>query len=304
MAGRVLILGASGRFGRNAAEAFWNAGWRVREFNRSTDDLIQASAGVDIIVNGWNPPYTHWARDVPRLTKQVIAAAKASGATIILPGNIYGYGRDAGPILGDASPMAARNPLGRIRIEMEAAYKAAPIQTIVLRGGDFIDTEASGNWFDKIIVAKAAKGRIVSPGDPEVPHAWAYLPDLARAAVALASRRDDLTRFETVLFPGYTLSLQKVASLVEAATGRPQTVERLNWAPIRIASPFWPMGRKLLEMRYLWSMPHDIDGSRFAALLPEFRATDPLTAMTKALRHLEIDPDQPVTRRQARIAAE
>jgi NAD(P)-dependent dehydrogenase (short-subunit alcohol dehydrogenase family) len=38
----VLILGGNGRFGRATAEAFWNAGWRVRVFDRKTDRLPEA----------------------------------------------------------------------------------------------------------------------------------------------------------------------------------------------------------------------------------------------------------------------
>lgn len=304
MAGRVLILGASGRFGRHAAEAFWNAGWRVRTFDRQTDDLMTAAQGVDVIVNAWNPPYPHWAREVPRFTADVIAAAKSSGATVIIPGNVYVYGKDSAPVLDTGTPHAATNPLGRIRIAMEAAYRDAGVPTIILRAGDFIDTDASGNWFDMMIAAKAAKGRISAPGDPEARHAWAYLPDLARAAVQLAERRETLDTFEDVPFPGYTLSLAELADLITIATGRVQKVTRLNWLPILLAAPFWPMGRKLLEMRYLWSMPHEIAGTRFDALLPEFRATDPLTAIGVAVAHLQIDPHQPVPRGKAHVAAE
>ena len=72
MSQTVLILGASGRFGRNAADAFWNAGWNVRLFDRTTDTLMQATKGVDVIVNGWNPPYPDWAEQVPSLTRDVI----------------------------------------------------------------------------------------------------------------------------------------------------------------------------------------------------------------------------------------
>lgn len=304
MSQTALILGASGRFGRHMAEAFWNAGWQVRLFDRQTDTLRTAADGVDVIVNGWNPPYTDWAREVPALTDRVISTARATGATVILPGNVYVFGRDADPLLNATTPHNATNPLGRIRVEMEAAYRAASIQTIVLRGGDFIDTEASGNWFDLIVAAKSAKGVFTSPGDPNVAHAWAYLPDMARAAVALAEKRAQLETFEDVPFPGYTLSLTELAGLVEQATGTPQKVKRMNWLPLFAAYPFWTMGRKLIEMRYLWSMPHQLDDSRLAALLPDFKPTDPLTAIGEAIAHLDIHPDQPVARGQSHVAAE
>ena len=123
MSGKVLILGASGRFGRHAAEAFWNAGWRVSVFRRGEDDLTETASDVDVIVNGWNPPYPQWAKTVPSLTAEVIQAASASGATVIVPGNVYVYGKGSPSVLRPDTPHAAKNPLGRIRVEMEAAYR-------------------------------------------------------------------------------------------------------------------------------------------------------------------------------------
>lgn len=294
MSNTVLILGASGRFGRHMSGAFRTAGWQVQTFNRTTDSLESAAEGTDVIVNGWNPPYTAWAKDIPHLTEQVIAAARAANATVILPGNVYVYGEGSDPILTADTPHNAQNPLGRIRVEMEKAYRQSGVRTILIRAGDFLDTSPSGNWFDKIIAAKAARGRIVSPGNPATPHAWAYLPDLARAAAALAAQRDALSVFEDIPFPGYTLSIDQIAALITQASGRPQRVEQMNWLPLKLAAPFWPMGRKLLEMRYLWSMPHTLDDKRLKALLPDFKSTAPLAAITQAITHLDLHPDQPM----------
>ncbi len=293
MSKNVLILGASGRFGRATAEAFWNAGWQVRAFRRDQDDLTAAAKWADVIVNGWNPAYPDWAALVSGMTRNVIAAAEAGDATVIVPGNVYGYGPGSAGLIDDTTPMRATNTLGRIRIAMEDAYKASKVRTIILRAGDFIDTEPTGNWFDQIITAKAARGKIVSPGNPTAPHAWAYLPDLAQAVVALAEKRDSLDRFESVLFPGYTLSLADLAKLVTEATGVNQRVSRMSWVPLWLAALVWPMGRHLLEMRYLWNMPHRLDGSTFNALLPSFRPTEPLDAIKDATKHLGASTSRP-----------
>ncbi|MDD9920888.1 MAG: epimerase [Boseongicola sp.] len=303
MSGRVLILGASGRFGRNAAEAFWNHGWTVKIFDRERDDLNELAKDADVIVNAWNPPYPDWAAQVPRLTAQVIEAAKVNDATVIIPGNVYVYGHDNGVVWSNETPHLATNPLGRIRIEMEAAYRDAGVKTIILRAGDYIDSEASGNWFDKVITKKVQKGTFSAPGPMNVPHAWSWLPDVARAAVQLADRRHEIGHFEEVLFPGYTLSLAELKDLVERATGQKQKTSRVPWWAFRLASPFWPMGKHLIEMSYLWRIPHQLDGEKFAQLLPKFRPTDPLTAIATAL-HTDVDPNQSVPRSLDHIPAE
>ncbi len=304
MTGTVLILGASGRFGRHAADAFWNKGWRVRIFDRATDDLLEAAKGADVIVNAWNPPYPAWEREVPELTGQVILAAKVSGAMVVIPGNIYVYGDGSPGLLQRETPHRADNPLGRVRIDLERAYRTAGIKTLILRGGDFIDTEASGNWFDLVIMAKLNKGKVVSPGDVEAPHAWAYLPDMARAMVDLVEKRDQLADFEDVLFPGFTLSLSELTKITERATGKDLKLKKMSWLPLFLASPFWRMGAKLVEMRYLWFMAHRLDDTDIQRLLPDFQPTDPLTAIAGALGNLDVQPDQTVARGAVDIAAE
>ncbi len=283
MTGTVLILGGNGRFGSHAAEAFWNQGWRVRLHNRRTGDLMKEAEGADVIVNGWNPPYPDWATEVPGLTEKVIDAARISDATVILPGNVYVFGADAPEVFSTDTAHGATNALGRIRIAMEARYKSAGTRVILLRAGDFLDTTASGNWFDKVMAPPLNKGRLVYPGRTDIPHAWAFLPDLAAAAVGLADRRESLPRFADIPFPGYTLSGEELAELAAQALDRPVRVKRMTWAPLYLAQPVWKMARHLVEMRYLWDTPHRLDGQALADWLPDFRPTPVEDAIADAV---------------------
>jgi len=299
MTGIVLILGATGRFGRACSSAFSDAGWEVRHFDRSTGDLMRAATGVQVIVNGWNPAYTDWAAQVPTLNGQVIRAARASGATVIVPGNVYVFGSKTPGPWSENTAHRAENPLGRIRIEMEKAYRQSGVRTIVLRAGDFLDTEASGNWFDMILTKDLAKGKFTYPGNPDLPHAWAYLPDLARAAVALAEQGEDLPVYADVSFAGYAMTGRELLAAVNKVSLRPARLKSMAWLPLQLARPFWAMGRCLLEMRYLWNTAHRLDGTRLTILLPGFRQT-PLevaiaSALPSALLDRDVQPDQSVT---------
>lgn len=304
MSSTVIVLGASGRFGGHAAAAFDAAGWTVRRFDRGTDNLTSAASGADVIVNAWNPPYHRWASDLPALTAQVIAAARASGATVIIPGNVYVFGAQAPDTLSEHTPHKASNPLGRLRIEMEDAYRAAGVRTIILRAGDFLDTAASGNWFDAIMTRRLARGRLTYPGPLDRRHAWAYLPDVARAAVALAERRGDLDTFEDVPFPGYTLTGQELAALLSQVTGRRIRTRRMAWWPLKMARPVWPLARGLVEMGYLWAMPHALDGGKFERLVPGFAATAPAAAVASAIGERDVHPDEAMARGGRLAAAE
>ena len=278
----VLILGATGRFGRNAAQQFEQAGWVVRLFDRSKDDLTLAAQGVDVIVNAWNPPYADWATQTPKQHRDVQKAAKQNDATVIIPGNVYVFGATTpGPWSQDA-PHWAQNALGKVRVDMEASYRDSGVRTIILRAGDFLDTQASGNWFDSILIKSLAEGVFTYPGNPAIPHSWAFLPDLCRAAVELAEMRQELPVFSDVPFPGYTLTGAEMHQELDKVTAHKVTLKRMSWLPLQIAKPFWRLARDLLEMRYLWNTPHSLDGTKLNALLPGFKPTPLNEALTRA----------------------
>ncbi len=302
MAGDVIILGAKGRFGRAAVDAFLASGWRVRVFARSwsgtpggagvdriagdgldAPGLAAAAMGCEVIVNALNPPYPKWAQDVPRLTASVIAAAKQSNATVMVPGNVYNYGAGMPERLTEQTPHAPTTRKGRLREEMERTYAEAGVQTVILRAGDFMERQKTGNWFDSYVAAHVAKGRVVYPGPLDRVHAWAYLPDLARAMAALADKRNELARFESFGFPGYGLTGEELVDALARACGRGLKVKSLPWPMIRMLGLVLPQMREVGEMSYLWRVPHAIDGSKLAAVLPDFQTTPLAAALTEML---------------------
>jgi nucleoside-diphosphate-sugar epimerase len=297
----VLILGGSGKIGSHAAEAFWNAGWTVRQFNRTTD-MTTAAMGVDVIVNGLNPPaYQKWEVTIPAITAQVISAAQASGATVIIPGNIYNYGNQPG-VLDENTPQRATTRKGKIRIAMEAAYRAAGVRTIVLRAGNFIDPEGNGDIMQLFMLREIAKSKITHGGDPDALQAYCYVPDWARAAVMLADKRDQLAPFADIPFPGHAFSARQLRDAVQQVTDRPLTLQAFPWWLMTVLSPFWSLAYEMREMRYLFTMSHRIDRTLFEQLLPDFRPTDQTQVMLAGLP-ADVHPDKVMrTGRQVVVA--
>lgn len=271
----VLIAGAGGLFGRRAAEAFAAAGWTVRRFKRGTD-MAAAAHGADVIVNAMNPPmYHNWAGLLPAITEEVIAAARASGATVLLPGNVYPYGREPGP-WGPLTPHRPASRKGAIRAAIEARYREATaegLRVIILRAGDFLDSGDGATSMKAFFLRDYARGNITTGGAPEVTRAYAYLPDLARAAVTLADRRAELPAFADVPFAGLAFSLQEFGAEVTRQTGRAIGFKRFPWWMMTMLSPVWELARELAEMRYLYQTPHRLDPEPFARLVPDFPVT-------------------------------
>jgi len=262
---KVLILGANGRFGRAARNVFKAAGWQTTalvrpgkgQADRDTLEvdaadagaLAKAAAGYDVIVNALNPPYDKWAKELPRLSETVIAAAQASGATLIVPGNVYNFGKEMPEVLDADTAQYANDGKGRLRVDTENTLRAAmDIQVIILRGGDYIEAAKTGNWFDSFIADKVNKGVITYPGPLDSVHAWAYLPDMARAAAELARKRKDLPRFNDIPFAGYALTGSELIEAVEMALGRRLKVKSTPWTLLKSLGVFLPLVREVVAM--------------------------------------------------------
>ena len=297
MSNTVLVLGSSGNFGRRAAAAFAAAGWEVRRYARGTD-MKSAASGADVIVNGLNPPNYHaWDSLIPEITASALAAARASGATLLVPGNVYVYGREPGP-WGPDTPQRPVARKGAIRVRMEATYREAAEhgqQVILLRGGDFLDPDSPATILRMVMLKRLARGRITAMGPADVTRAYAWLPDMARAAAALATRRAELPAFSDIPFAGLTFSTQDLRDGLSRLMRQDLRIGQFPWWGLRLAAPFWELGRELLEMRYLYTTPHSLDPAPMARLLPDFRGVD-FDTMLKAHQPARPAPVAPPAR--------
>ena len=138
-----LVIGAAGGIGGATAAALFRHGWTVRGLTRRPQpdsaaitwiegdamneaDVLAAAQGVSLIVHAANPPgYRNWATLVLPMIDNSIAAARAAGARIVLPGTIYNFGADAFPVLRENSPQHPATRKGAIRVELENRLKAA-----------------------------------------------------------------------------------------------------------------------------------------------------------------------------------
>jgi nucleoside-diphosphate-sugar epimerase len=301
-----LVIGATGSIGGEVARNLLARGWRVRGLNRDPDraaktgpagidwvrgdamveaDVVAAADGATIIVHGANPPgYSNWARLLPAMMASTIAAAKASGARIVLPGNVYNYGPDAWPRFTETSPQNPKTRKGAIRVAMERSLEAASAQgvrSLIVRAGDFFGPRSGSSWLTEGWVQKGKPLKAVSlPGPAEVTHAWAYLPDFAESIVRLAEREAELPAFAVFNHAGHQLTGGEMADAIERVAGRKLARKALPWLAMAIVSPFVEMVREMLEMRYLWD--HEVlpDNAKLVATL----GAEPHTPLDQALR--------------------
>ncbi|WP_332712999.1 NAD-dependent epimerase/dehydratase family protein [Pelagibacterium mangrovi] len=300
-----LILGATGGVGGAIARALLGRGWTVRGLARDIDaarkaglkaiawiagdamvgdDVLAAAEGVSVIVHAVNPPgYRNWDRVVLPMIDNTIAAARAVGARIVLPGTIYNFDPARTPVLSEDSPQRPKSHKGKIRAELEARLeRAAPeVPSLILRAGDFFGPGARSSWFAQAMVTPGRPvNRIVNVARG-AGHSWAYLPDLAETFALLLERSEHLRPFERVQFDGfYDADGRGMIEAIERVVGRKLPVRAFPWWVMGLLSPLGGFPREAADIASVWRHPVRLDNERLVALIGQ----EPRTPIDIAVR--------------------
>ncbi|MEU9129663.1 NAD-dependent epimerase/dehydratase family protein [Kitasatospora sp. NPDC048540] len=230
--------------------------------------LTEAVRGADAIFSCAAPPYPRWVRDWPPLASSVCAAAEASGAVLVMLGNLYGYGPVDRPMTEDL-PAAATGPKGRVRAAVWAQaldlHRAGRIRAVEVRASDFFGPGVTdGGHLAARVVPRLLRGRAVTVlGDPRAPHSWTYLPDVARAMVEAAGEERAWGRaWHVPTGPAHSAQEMVDRLAAEAGTG-PVAVRGLSPAVLAAASLVSPMLRELREVRYQFDRPFVVDTAAY-----------------------------------------
>ena len=324
-----LIIGATGGVGSETARALLENGWQVRALHRdpvrarkafahlgpvewvagdamNSAQVVAAAAGVGVVVHAANPPgYRNWKGLALPMLESSIAAAKAAGARIVLPGTVYNFGPDAPALIDEAVAQHPVTRKGKIRVAMEQRLQQASrdgVSVLVLRAGDFFGPRAGNSWFSQGLVKPGRPLRSVTyPGKRDASHAWAYLPDLAVTLVRLLERAADLQPFEVFHFGGHGFERGvELAQATREAAGVPRApIRRFPWFVIYLLAPFVETFRELLEMRYLWSRSLLLDNRKLVTFLGQEPHTPLAQALRTTLSGLGCDPVVPSAARLA-----
>lgn len=299
-----LVLGARGGIGGHITEALLGRGWKVRALVRDetrasrhpmmewcigdamiAEDVLRAAQGVSLIVHAVNPPgYRNWETLVLPMLDNAINAAETVGARIVLPGTVYNFGPDAFPLLTEDSPQTPTTRKGKIRVEMEARLRAAStrgVPVLIVRAGDFFGPRARNNWFGQGLVEPGKPVRAISnPGRPGIGHQWAYLPDVAETMMRLLDRADELPTFAVFHMEGFwDVDGRQLPAAIERAVGHHVKMKRVPWWMFRLCSPFVPLFKELVEMRYLWQGEVRMSNGK----LLDFLGSEPRTPIDEAV---------------------
>ena len=279
-----LIVGA-GPVGTALALRLAEAGSRVRVVTRSgggpshplvervaldasdADRLADAARGASVVYNCANPgAYPKWERVWPPLAASILRAAEASGAVLATMANLYGYGPVDGPIRRDTL-LRPSDHKGVLRARMWedalAAHDAGRVRVTEARASDYLGpTAPASNGLLPMYAAATLAGRPATVfGDPDAPHSWTAVDDIAATLEVLG--RDERAWGSAWLVPSNPpASVREVLRALgqRAGTGEPRLRRMPRWV-LAAGGTVVPIMREVTGVLYQFERPFVVDAS-------------------------------------------
>jgi nucleoside-diphosphate-sugar epimerase len=209
-----------------------------------------------------------WKKAWPRAMTNLVEACAASRTRMVFADNLYMYGPQRQPLREDM-PLtdfgvkpATRAQVTRIWIE---ASDAGRVRVAALRAPDFYGPRVSLSHLGDVGFGALARGKpvtLIIP--PDTLHAFAYVPDIARAIVTLLDAPDDAFGQAWHVPCAPLRTPRQILALGAAAIGKPLRVRALPLWCLPVAGVVSPFLREVAEMRFTFDRPYDVDSRKFA----------------------------------------
>ncbi len=222
------------------------------------------ATGADVIYNAVNPPKYHtWPTVWPPIAAALLSAAERSGAVLATVANLYVYGRVSTP-MSEQTPLNPADIKGEVRkrmwLDALASHQAGRARVVEVRGSDYLGAGAQSHLSraaDALVMGKRAQ----LIGNPDLPHSWTYVGDVAKLLVAAAA--DEQAHGRAWHVPSNPPVTQREA-LREMAqlSGLPMVgVTPTSTPMLRLLGLFIPEMRAVADSSYQFKAPFVIDDS-------------------------------------------
>lgn len=245
------------------------ADWRAADAT-DPEGAVDAAKGASVIYQCLNAPYTQWPECFPPLQRAVLAAAERTGALLVSLENLYGYGPTGGKPMTEDLPLAATTVRGRTRAamtaELLAAAQAGRVRIAIGRASDFFGAGVTqGSTLGERVFGNALAGKRADfIGNPDLPHTYSYVPDIAAGLATLGT--DARAAGQVWHLPGpATDTTRAVLDLVAGEVGHPVGVRAVPKLALRALGLASPLMRGLAEMAYQFEEPFVLDTSKYQA---------------------------------------
>jgi nucleoside-diphosphate-sugar epimerase len=240
--------------------------WRAADAT-DPDAATAAAVGASVVYQCLNAPYTKWPERFPPLQRGVLSAAERNGALLVTLENIYGYGPTGSKPMTEDLPLAAATVKGRTRAamtqELLAAAEAGRVRIAIGRASDFFGAGATESSLGERVFGNAVAGKRADfIGNPDLPHTYSYIPDIAAALATLGT--DERAVGGVWHLPGpETVTTREILELVAGDVGHPVGVRSLPKLAVRALGLFNPTIRELVELSYEFDEPFVLDTTKY-----------------------------------------
>jgi len=241
--------------------------WRVADVT-DPEAAADAAKGASVVYQCVNAPYAQWPELFPPLQRGVLAAAERTGALLVVLENLYGYGPAGGKPMTEDLPLAATTVKGRTRAamtgELLAAAEAGRVRFAIGRASDFFGPGVTaGSTLGERVFGNALAGRRADfIGNPDLPHTYSYVPDIAAGLAILGT--DARAAGQVWHLPGpRTGTTRALLDLVAGEVGHRVGVRSVPKLAVRALGLVNPMMRELPEMAYEFDQPFVLDTSKY-----------------------------------------
>jgi nucleoside-diphosphate-sugar epimerase len=234
------------------------------------ESLVRAARGADqiVVAIGFDYSGVVWREAWPKAMANFVAACKATGARMVFIDNLYMYGPQTAPLV-ETMPLAdtgwkpaARSAATRIWMAAAAAGEA---RIAALRAPDFYGPGVGNSYLGDTSIGKLAHGQpAVFIGSPDVLHDYAYVPDIARAAITLLAAPDSAFGQAWHVPCAPTRTTSDLLRIAAETLGVKLRISAMPAWMLGASAMFSPFLRELIELRFQWDRPYRVDSSRFA----------------------------------------
>jgi len=289
------VLGASGAVGRAVIGELQQRKLPLRAVERhgglegvdtiladllNKDQARRAVAGSSHVYLCVGLPYRAavWQRDWPQLMDNVLQACRETGARLIFLDNVYMYGPTPLQVpFEETHPQEPPTAKGRARKEtadlLLQASARGEVQALIGRSADFYGPGAVNSPFYISMLQRMLAGKAPqSIYPPDVPHTYAFTPDIGRALVTLALEEDCYGQVWH-LPAGEPIPVSQISALLNKALGTSYKTTYLSGFMVRLLGLFIPGLKEVAAMLYQFREPYVMSFEKFRGRFPDFRLT-------------------------------
>lgn len=233
--------------------------------------VLRAMTGAEqaIVTIGFEYVGKVWKQAWPKAMANLIASAEATRARIVHIDNMYMYGPQGIAPLHEDLPLTSHGVKPAARSEVTRMWQKAAregrVRWASLRAPDFYGPGVGRSHIGDTGLAMVAQGKSATLlMEPDQPHAFAYVPDIGRAAVSLLDAGDDVFNQVWHVPCAPTRTAREILQIGADAVGQKLRIMSVPSPLLPVLGVVIPFIREYSEMRFTWNRPYHVDATKFA----------------------------------------